>query len=234
MDTEKNYDQGAGRIAAALSASLKALSELQESQKRIEDRQKEAANDLTQYGGRLGNIETKESKQYDIMAHNSKVLTERLDSINEKLKSIRKNTSSLGKKPVRWNHHLRAGGIVSGTLVLGLLVGWMWALSWLRMDETARMAMENERLAMKNELQAMINENLAMDAERDIGRVVMSEVGHADEEQGRLIMLLLSSDAMNKKERMKLRKWLESKRRKKRKWGHHLDVDKVLNAGMTE
>lgn len=214
MDTAKNQEQGAGRIAAALSASLKALSELQESQKRIEDRQKEAAYNMSQYDGRLGTIETKESDQYDIMAHNSKVLTERLDSINGKLKSIKKRTSHLGKKPIRWKHHLRAGAIVAGALVFGLMVGWMWALGWLRIDETARMAMEKERMLIKNEYQAMINEKLAMDKERDIGRVVVSRFGHANDEQQRLISMLLSGETMSKNERRKLKKWLESRSRR--------------------
>jgi len=217
MDTARNQEQGAGRIAAALSATLKTLSELQESQKRIEDRQKEAAYNMSQYDGRLGTIETKESDQYDIMAHNSKVLTELLDSINGKLKSIKKTTSHLGKKPIRWKHHLRAGSIVAGAMAFGLMVGWMWALGWLRIDETARMAMEKERMLIKNEYQAMINEKLAMDAERDVGHAVMVNYGYADEKRRDLIMLLISTEDMSKKKRKQLRKWLDSRSKNRRR-----------------
>jgi hypothetical protein len=230
MDTARNQEQGAERIAAALSATLKALSGLQESQKRIEDRQKEATYNMSQYDGRLGIIETKESDQYDIMAHNSKVLTGRLDSINAKLKSIKKKTSHLGKKPIRWKHHLRAGAIVAGALAFGLMVGWMWALGWLRIDETARMAMEKERALIKNEYQAMRNEKLAMDAEREIGHAVVVKVGYADDEQRSLILRLISSEAMSKKDRRKFKKWLESRSRKRRKGEYRLDLGTIFNS----
>lgn len=98
METTSQNEQGAGRIAAALSASLKALSEVQESQKRIEDWQKKSGEELARYDKRLAEIEKKETGQYDIMARNSKVLGDRLSSIDGHLKSVLKKNSSMEKK----------------------------------------------------------------------------------------------------------------------------------------
>lgn len=224
MAIDRNRDQGAGRIAAALSASLNALSELQESQKRIENRQKKSAVELDRYSGLLLQI--------------GKDFEEGLGAIEGRIKSVRASTDSLGKsiesskekKPIRWKHNIRAGAVISGALAFGLMIGWMWALGWLRVDETARMAREKERMIIKNEWQAMINEKLAMDAEREIGRVVLAKVGYADDEQRNLILRLISSEAMSKKDRKKLKKWLETRSRKRRKVEYHLDLGTILSS----
>lgn len=207
MESSNAQEQGSGRIAAALLTTLKRLSDVQESQKRVEDRQKETAYNLSQYGGRLDNIETKEIKQYDIMAHNSKVLTQRLDSIDGHLKSIRKTTSAMTKKSFSWKHRARAAIFVLGALGIGLVVGWLWALTWLRVDETERVAMENVRLSMENK-------KLSLGDEREIGHAVMVNYGHADKERRRLISLLISSDEMSKNQRRRIRNWLEDQARK--------------------
>jgi hypothetical protein len=204
MESSCSQEQGSGRIAAALLTTLKRLSDVQESQKRIEEQTRKATDDLYQYGGRLGNIEEKESDQYDIMAHNSKVLTERLESIDGNLKSIRKTTSAIHKNPVRWKHHLRAGGLLLGALGIGLVVGWLWALTWLRVDETERMALGNERMSIENQ-------RSSLDAERDVGHAVMVNYGYADEERRDLIKLLISSEEMSSNQRKRIWKWLEAR-----------------------
>ena len=199
MESGNGQEQGSGRIAAALLTTLKRLSDVQESQKRIEDRQQESGEELARYTERQVKIEND--------------LGQGLGAVDGRIESVRIAGEALGKsieklreekKPVRWKHHLRAGGILLGVLGVGLVVGWLWALSWLRVDETARMSMENERLSMENE-------KLSMDAERDIGHAVMVKLKNADEEHRHLIAALLSSEEMSKEQRKKIRKWLNAR-----------------------
>ena len=58
METTNQNEQGAGRIAAALSATLKGIFEVQESQKRIEDQHKKSGEERSLYSDRLLKIES--------------------------------------------------------------------------------------------------------------------------------------------------------------------------------
>lgn len=207
METTNQNEQGAGRIAAALSASLKALSEVQEAQKRIEDRL-DRLSDLASRD-RIGEVKERLGSLESAMGRRLEQLTRHVVDLNSTGEALGRafEESRKEKKPVRWKHHLRAGGLLLGALGIGLMAGWLWALSWLRVDETARMVMENNRLSMENQ-------RLSFDDEREIGRAVMVNYGHADQERRQLISLLISSDEMSKNQRRRTRKWLKAQAKK--------------------
>ena len=83
MESGNGQEQGSGRIAAALLTTLKRLSDVQESQKRIEDRQQESGEELARYTERQVKIEND--------------LGQGLGAVDGRIESVRIAAKSLGK-----------------------------------------------------------------------------------------------------------------------------------------
>ena len=128
MGVDRNREQRAGRIAAALSASLNALSELQESQRRIEDRHNKSSDLLARYEKLWKKIENTQDKQYDIMKINKVNLVSNLEGTNENLRSIRHSVDTISQKSTAMEKKLE-----STVNEIGLFWGFLpkrWVL-WL-------------------------------------------------------------------------------------------------------
>jgi hypothetical protein len=182
MGTTSHNEQGASKIAAALVGALKGLAEVRESQKRIEDQQKKSGEELARQAEHLKRTENGLEQAF-------RSLRSRIDWIEMAAKELLSSIEHLKveKKPVRWKHHLRAVGVVLGALGIGLLVGWLWALSWVRTDETERKV---------------------LDEEREVGHALMMKVKRADDEQLDQITAPLTSADMSSEYRQRVRKWL--------------------------
>jgi hypothetical protein len=142
METARNQEQGAGRIAAALSASLKALSDLQESQRRIEERYKKSSDQLARYEKLWSKIKDTQNKQYGIMKTNKVNLVSHLEGINQSLRSINQKSAGIEKRlnakeverDLFWGFLPKKWVLWVVILTFGILFGRAWGFKVQRDD----------------------------------------------------------------------------------------------------
>jgi len=111
-----------------MSAQAKAFEGLATEQAKREERLNLR---LSKLEGSLDRHESNQLQRRDLVALESK-LFENTQAIEQTKKAL----STLTAKKPEWTRLAKLGGMLLGTLGLGLMIGWLWALGWLRVTES--------------------------------------------------------------------------------------------------